>query len=95
MGLNETHNPSRESWVESANAPGCDFPLQNLPWGVFSSGDDSRRVGVAIGDMILDVTAAEANGLLRPSDHAVFDQGVLNPFMALPPDVWSAIRARI
>lgn len=95
MGLNETHDPSRESWVESANAPGCDFPLQNLPWGVFSSGDDSRRVGVAIGDMILDVTAAEADGLLRPSDQAVFDQGVLNPFMALPPDVWSAMRARI
>ena len=59
--LNETHDPARKSFVESANAPGCDFPIQNLPFGVFRPAAGSRpRVGVAIGDQILDVAAAGA-----------------------------------
>ena len=41
--LNETHDPSRQSWVESANAPESDFPIQNLPYGVFSVGGGARR----------------------------------------------------
>ena len=49
--LNETHDPARRSWVESANAPDCDFPIQNLPFGVFRRGAGATpRVGVAIGD---------------------------------------------
>ncbi len=57
--LNETHDPARKSLVESANAPGCDFPIQNLPFGVFQPAlGQSPRVGVAIGDQILDVAAA-------------------------------------
>jgi fumarylacetoacetase len=56
--LNETHDPARRSWVESANAPDCDFPIQNLPFGVFRvSGERPARVGIAIGDGILDVSA--------------------------------------
>ena len=56
--LNETHDPARRSFVESANAPGCDFPIQNLPFGVFRPGAGKPpRVGVAIGDRILDVAA--------------------------------------
>ncbi len=52
--IDETHDPGLESWVESANRPGCDFPIQNLPLGVFRTQDDSRpRLGVAIGDFIL------------------------------------------
>jgi fumarylacetoacetase len=93
--LNDTHAPDRRSWVESANADGADFPIQNLPWGVFSTARGDRRVGVAIGDMILDVTAAEQSGLVAPADTPVFDRGGLNPFMALGPDAWSDIRARI
>ena len=59
--LNETHDPARRSFVESANAPGCDFPIQNLPFGVFRPAAGlPPRVGVAIGDQILDVAAAAA-----------------------------------
>ncbi len=94
--LNATHDPARTSWVESANAAGCDFPIQNLPFGVFSEGGGPRRVGVAIGDSILDLTLLEAEGLLRPGGEVpVFDQGVLNPLMALPRAVWSTTRAAI
>ena len=94
--LNKTHDPSRKSWVESANAADSDFPIQNLPYGVFSEEGGPRRVGVAIGDSILDLTALEAAGKLTPGgDVKVFDQGVLNPMMALPQQVWTETRARI
>ena len=54
--MNDTHNPSLTSWIESANSPDADFPIQNLPFGVFSrKGDSERRVGVAIGDQIVDI----------------------------------------
>lgn len=52
--IDDTHAPDRRSWVESANRPGVDFPIQNLPLGVFTPPGESRaRVGVAIGDAIL------------------------------------------
>jgi fumarylacetoacetase len=59
--LDETHNPDLRSWVESANAPDADFPIQNLPFGVFrrARSDESPRVGVAIGDQIFDLAAAD------------------------------------
>lgn len=95
-GLNETHNPARRSWVESANAAGTDFPIQNLPYGVFSVDGGAHRVGVAIGDQILDLTQLEADGILTPGgDAKVFDQGVLNPLMALPQPVWSRPAPRL
>ena len=57
--LNETHDPVRRSFVESANLPDSDFPIQNLPFGVFRLGaNEQPRVGVAIGDQIVDVSAA-------------------------------------
>jgi len=94
--LNATHDPARKSWVESANAADSDFPIQNLPWGVFSSGDGTRRVGVAIDDQIVDVTALEVDGVLEPAPgRRVFGDGVLNPFMALGPAAWSATRAAL
>ena len=53
--IDETHDPNLRSWVEPANRPGCDFPIQNLPLGVFRErGEQRRRIGVAIGDFILD-----------------------------------------
>ena len=95
-GLNATHDPARKSWVDCANAPGSDFPIQNLPWGVFSEADGTRRVGVAIGDMIVDVTTLEAEGVIEPAPGArVFAEAVLNPFLALGPAAWSDTRARI
>src|SRR5258708_15376555 len=56
---NEPHDPARTGWVASANAPDCDFPIQNLPFGVFRPLGDGAEpmVGVAIGDRILDVAA--------------------------------------
>ncbi len=91
-----TLDPDRRSWVDSANAPDSDFPIQNLPWGVFSAGDGPRRVGVAIGEMILDVTALEADGVIEPAPgEQVFAGGILNPFMALTPKVWTETRARL
>jgi fumarylacetoacetase len=55
--IDDTHDPARKSWVESANAPGCDFPIQNLPLGVFiPPGAFTPRAGVAIGDSILDAS---------------------------------------
>ena len=95
-GLNETHNPARRSWVETANAAGTDFPIQNLPYGVFSVAGGERRVGVAIGDQILDLTQLEADGILTPGgDAKVFGQGILNPLMALSQNVWTQTRGKI
>ncbi len=54
-----THDPERRSWVDSANAPECDFPIQNLPFATFrKKGEESPRFGVVIGDQILDVLRA-------------------------------------
>jgi fumarylacetoacetase len=59
MTLDATHDPERKSWVESANQPGCDFPIQNLPFGIFKrrGAAESPRGGVAIGDQIFDLAA--------------------------------------
>jgi fumarylacetoacetase len=55
--MDETHDPKLQSWVESANREGSDFPIQNLPIGVFQATPESRpRVGVAIGDFLLDAS---------------------------------------
>ena len=54
--INETHDPNLKSWIESANAPDTDFPIQNLPFCVFSENkSDEFKLGVAIGDYILDL----------------------------------------
>ena len=95
-GLNETHAPARQSWVESANDRASDFPIQNLPYGVFSERDGGKRIGVAIGDRILDLTALEKAGRLTPGgDRTVFSGGTLNPLMALAQSVWQDTRRRI
>jgi fumarylacetoacetase len=92
--LNETHDAARRSFVETANLPGSDFPIQNLPFGVFRRGaGEQPRVGVAIGDQIVDVSAAA--GLFEgPSAMAAQACGApfLNPLMSLGPPAWSALR---
>ena len=55
MSVNETHDPNLESWVPTANSPQTDFPIQNLPFCVFRHGHSAPRVGVGIGDSILEV----------------------------------------
>ncbi len=78
-------------------APDNDFPIQNLPYGVFATKDDPRpRVGVAIGDFILDLAAVHARGLIPQAGPLnVFASDALNDFMALGPAVWSPTRARL
>lgn len=70
--IDETHDRELQSWVESANLPGCDFPIQNLPFGVFrGKNEPTRRIGVAIGDSILPL-------------REWIDGQTLNAYMALP-----------
>ena len=95
--INETHSPQLRSWVETANRPGTDFPIQNLPHGVFRRRGSAEpfRGGVAIGDMILDLGAAHAaavfSGEAAPAAaHAA--EGTLNAFMSMGPCAWSALR---
>lgn len=88
----------QKSWVESANRPDTHFPIQNLPYGVFSDVNFPQpRVGVAIGDAILDLALLESEGILTPagSSARVFDKPSLNAFIALGQDAWRATRARI
>ena len=87
---------NQRSWVESAN-DGCDFPLQNLPYGVVSYGSQTF-IGVAIGDQILNLKACARVGLVASLPEALVsacESDVLNPLMALGPNAWSKLRARI
>jgi fumarylacetoacetase len=84
--------PLLRSWIASANAPETDFPLNNLPCGVFSDPHGGPRCGVAIGDCILDVAALERDGRLDLPAPGVFAAPAWNAFMALGPTVWAAFR---
>ena len=83
------------SWVESANSADTDFPLNNLPYGVFSTNALEPRCGVAIGDQILDMAALEEAGLIELSEEPVFDVPYWNDVMELGVDAWEALRARL
>ncbi len=74
-----------------------DFPIQNLPYGVFSARGLAPRVGVAIGDYVLDLWELEQDGRLAVGQDGpgVFVADTLNPFMVLGPKVWAATRSRI
>lgn len=87
--------PLLKSWVESANSGQSPFPLNNLPYGVFSVGSDAPRCGVAIGDMILDVAKLEAGGLICPAGKPVFDKPCWNAFMEEGAEVWDAFRSNL
>jgi fumarylacetoacetase len=102
MALNETHEPRLTSWVATANAPETDFPIQNLPLGVFRrvGSSEAYRGGVAIGDQILDLAAALKAGAFRsdvvgPAAAAAAlaaTHPLLNEFMAAGPEASSALR---
>jgi fumarylacetoacetase len=97
MALDETHDPKRKSWVEAANAPGTDFPLQNLPLGVFrrKGVPEAARGGVAIGDRILDLAAAQRVGLFSgdaASAAAAANGPTLNRLMAMGNGASNALR---
>lgn len=69
------------------------FPIQNLPYGVFSTAVSTPRIGVAFGDEVLDLALLEIEGLL--DSHNLFNQPALNPFMAAGRGVWTAVRRRL
>jgi fumarylacetoacetase len=88
------NDPSLRSFISVD--PTSDFPIQNLPYGVFSTTAlPAPRVGVAIGDYVLDLWELEQDCRLPFRDLGVFSAPSLNPFMALGPKVWSQTRARI
>lgn len=98
--INATHDPTLRSWVESANVPGTDFPIQNLPFGVFRRRgvDEVPRVGVAIGDQILDLARYRQAGLFEGLAGDLQDAAtapVLNSLMALGEPAVSQLRARL
>jgi fumarylacetoacetase len=87
--LDQTHDPALRSWVLSAQAPDGDFPIQNLPHGVFRRAGSSEpwRGGIAIGDQILDLQAALWRDLFTPAVRSAAEAAArapLNDFMALP-----------
>ena len=95
--VNETHDPGLRSWVASANAAGTDFPIQNLPFGVFRRDGtaESFRVGVAIGDQVLDMTAAQTKNVFTGAASVAAQAccaPALNGYMALGSQAWSALR---
>jgi fumarylacetoacetase len=94
FSLNETHDPARRSFVDSANDPDCDFPIQNLPFGVFRAGPGQQpRCGVAIGDQIVDVMAAGESFSGPAAEAARSCQApYLNYLMSRGPEAWSALR---
>ena len=87
------------SWIESANSPDTDFPIQNLPFGVFSRrGEVERRIGVAIGDKIVDVAESLSANLWSGEARDVArwcDRPTLNELMQAPKDSLSKFRARL
>jgi len=95
--LNETHDPTLSSWVASANLPGTDFPIQNLPFAVFrrKGSDEAFRGGVAIGDQVLDLAALSSKNVLNGDAQQALlaaSGSTLNYFMALGHTAWSSLR---
>ena len=87
------NDPKLRSFVPVA--PASDFPIQNLPYGVFSAKGLAPRVGVAIGDHVLDLWELAQACRIDVVEPGVFAAPTLNAFMALGPKVWSKTRARI
>lgn len=85
----------KRSWIDGADDPSGDFPLANLPYGVFSPKGGTPRCGVAIGTMVLDLDAAEKAGLFGDGPPLGFGEPAINGFMAAGPERWAHVRARL
>src|SRR5450432_604156 len=95
-----THDPRLRSWLESANVEGHDFPVQNLPYGRFrrAHSDEAWRVGVAIGDRVLDLSQARAAVKWSADVAALLDplaRGDLNALMAESAAARQALRTAL
>ena len=93
--IDETHDPGRRSFVETANQPDTDFPIQNLPFGVFSTkADPVPRIGVAIGDRVFDLKkASRATERLTQSVRGALQETSLNSLFALGRSTLRELRA--
>ena len=95
--LDFTHDPTARSWLASAQAPGADFPIQNLPFGVVRrrGSQEALRGAVAIGDQALDLAALHGRGVVTGDAAlalALAAQPTLNAFMAAGPGAWRTLR---
>ncbi|GAA5235030.1 fumarylacetoacetase [Verticiella sediminum] len=95
--LNATHDGDARSWLDTANAAGTDFPIQNLPFGVFrrQGTNEAFRGGVAIGDQVICLGALAASGALQGLAGEAAQAGAqptLNALMAQGPQAWRALR---
>ena len=84
-----------KSWLSSANDATGPFPVNNLPYGVFSTSKMGPHCGVAIGDSILDCTTAEAAGLLTLTGGTYFDVPSWNKVMGAGADIWAELRTKL
>jgi fumarylacetoacetase len=93
--MSKANDPSLKSWIEIE--PNSDFPIQNLPFGIFKTQSSSPRVGVAIGDQVLDLAILNKLGYLDDLkiDNAIFTNQFLNDFIALGKQTTNAVRERI
>lgn len=89
------NDPNLRSWIEVPS--GSDFPIQNIPFGIFSTADSSPRAGTAIGEFVLDLNALAELGYFDKLklDISVFDTEVLNDFIETGQDTWRSVRDRI
>lgn len=95
--LNHTHDGAARSWLASANTPGADFPVQNLPFSVFrrKAGNEAFRGGVAIGDQVICLAALAQSGALpglAAQAASACARPALNDFFAMGPAAWQALR---
>jgi fumarylacetoacetase len=91
--MNPTHDPRLRSWVDTANQPGADFPIQNLPFGVFAG--PQPTIGVAIGDQILNLRACAEIGWISPGFQKAACTTSLNSLMAMEPSALSSLRLEV
>ncbi len=91
----EANNPSLKSWIKIEE--NSDFPIQNLPFGIYSTKNKSKRVGIAIGNQIIDLYELANAGLLDNTDVSsdVFGSEFLNPFMELGKETTRKVRNRV
>jgi fumarylacetoacetase len=91
----KANNPALKSFVEVAKD--SDFPIQNLPFGIFSTSNGDARVGIRIGDFVLDMSELSELNLINDLDfdHSVFYESILNPFIELGQQNWRATREKV
>ena len=89
------NSPNLKSWVDVP--AGSDFPIQNLPFGIFSANDGNKRVATAIGNKVVDLAALASHGLMdgTVNDTTVFEADTLNAFMAYGKEGTRAVRQRL